>query len=129
MKGMSRLTGYAITDDENQEYAHLKQSIHDILTTPIGSRLMRRDYGSRLADLMDQPTNQTLLLQCYSAIYTALLLWEKRIDISQILINTPISSQLIIDLDFILVDTNQQASMSIPLSLGAINPGQSAHRF
>lgn len=114
---MSRNSGTTLTSELN----HIQQSIHDILTTPIGSRLMRRDYGSRLADLIDQPTNQTLLLQCYSAIYTALLLWEKRIDISQILINTPISSQLIIDLDFILVDANQQASMSIPLSLGAIN--------
>ena len=39
MKGMSRLTGYTITDDESQEYAHLKQSIHDILSTLIGTRL------------------------------------------------------------------------------------------
>ena len=114
---MSRNSGTTLTSELN----HIQQSIHDILTTPIGSRLMRRDYGSRLADLMDQPTNHTLLLQCYSAIYPALLLWERRVDISQILINTPISSQLIIDLDFIIVDTNQQASISIPLSLGAIN--------
>jgi hypothetical protein len=32
---------------------HLKQSIIDILTTPIGSRVMRRDYGSRLFELVD----------------------------------------------------------------------------
>jgi len=114
---MSRNSGTTLTS----ELSHIQQSVHDILTTPIGSRLMRREYGSRLPDLMDQPQNQTLLLQCYSAIYTALLLWEKRIEIHQILINTPISSQLILDLDFVLVDTNQQASMSIPLSLGAIN--------
>lgn len=46
MSGTSRLTGRVIDQD-----AHLTQSITDILTTPKGSRVMRRDYGSRLADL------------------------------------------------------------------------------
>jgi phage baseplate assembly protein W len=29
---------------------HLRQSIRDILTTPIGSRIMRRDFGSGCSD-------------------------------------------------------------------------------
>ncbi len=39
MKGMSAETGKALEGLE-----HLKQSITDILTTPIGSRIMRREY-------------------------------------------------------------------------------------
>uniref|UniRef100_UPI0026076D20 ATPase domain-containing protein n=1 Tax=uncultured Sphingobium sp. TaxID=316087 RepID=UPI0026076D20 len=31
--------------------------VRDILTTPIGSRLMRRDYGSLIPELIDQPAN------------------------------------------------------------------------
>ena len=41
---MNRFTGEKITS----ETEHIKQSIADILLTPIGSRLQRRDYGSRI---------------------------------------------------------------------------------
>lgn len=40
MFGMSNQTGSYLTDEE-----HLKQSIIDILTTPIGSRVICREYG------------------------------------------------------------------------------------
>ena len=30
---------------------HLKQSVRDILTTPLASRVMRREYGSLVPDL------------------------------------------------------------------------------
>ncbi|MGD7246543.1 GPW/gp25 family protein, partial [Ralstonia pseudosolanacearum] len=52
MTGMNSSTGRAIADRP-----HLAQSIGDILTTPIGSRVMRRDYGSEVPDLIDQPLN------------------------------------------------------------------------
>lgn len=41
--GMNRETGKALTGIE-----HIQQSIRDILVTPIGSRVMRRKYGSAL---------------------------------------------------------------------------------
>lgn len=41
MRGMNSETGKTISGIE-----HLKQSIVDILTTPVGTRVMRRDYGS-----------------------------------------------------------------------------------
>ncbi len=53
MRGMSNKTGKELEGIE-----HLKQSIIDILTTPIGSRIMRREYGSRLFELIDRPINR-----------------------------------------------------------------------
>ncbi|MCJ7475671.1 MAG: baseplate assembly protein W, partial [Wolbachia endosymbiont of Homalodisca vitripennis] len=50
MKGMDAKTGKAL-----EEIDHLKQSIIDILTTPVNSRIMRRSYGSRLLELVDKP--------------------------------------------------------------------------
>lgn len=38
---------------------HLKQSVRDILTTPLASRVMRREYGSLVPDLIDEPMNNT----------------------------------------------------------------------
>ena len=50
--GMNASSGHAITDNE-----HIAQSIGDILLTPIGSRVMRRAYGSQLFNLIDQPVD------------------------------------------------------------------------
>jgi phage baseplate assembly protein W len=58
---------------------HLRQSIRDILTTPVGSRVMRRDYGSRLFQLVDAPLNRRTIADLYAATIEALLRWEPRI--------------------------------------------------
>jgi hypothetical protein len=52
MNGMDATTGKALSG-----IAHLAQRIGDILGTPIGTRVMRRDYGSLWRELIDQPTN------------------------------------------------------------------------
>ncbi len=63
MRGMSATSG-----KELEGLDHLKQSIIDILTTPIGSRIMRREYGSRLLELVDRPINRDFSLEIYAAI-------------------------------------------------------------
>ncbi len=62
----------------------IKQCVLDILSTPIGTRIMREDYGSLLPELIDQPLNEEMLLQCYAAIIIALQQFEPRIIINGI---------------------------------------------
>ena len=50
---MSRNTGLSLSSEADQ----IRQSIQDILTTPIGSRIMRRNYGSLLPQLIDARCN------------------------------------------------------------------------
>lgn len=76
---MSRETGRSLSEIE-----HLKQSVVDILSTPIGSRVMRRDYGSRLFDLIDAPLNRATLIDLYAAVAEALAKWENRITVQQV---------------------------------------------
>ena len=59
--------------------AHLRQSIADILTTPIGTRTMRRDYGSLLPELADAPANAATRLLLFAATAIALARWEPRV--------------------------------------------------
>lgn len=66
---------------------HLRQSIAQILTTPIGSRVMRRNFGSLLPDLLDHPLNQQTILQLYAATATALLLHEPRLRLTKVDLN------------------------------------------
>ncbi|MFI9652602.1 GPW/gp25 family protein [Guyparkeria sp. GHLCS8-2] len=81
-QGMNRTTGAAIDGID-----HLRQSITDILTTPVGSRVMRREYGSSLFRLLDQPLNQGTLVQLYAATVEALSRWEPRLNITRVAAN------------------------------------------
>lgn len=73
MDGMSASNGAALGGID-----HLRQSIKDILTTPVGSRVMRRDYGSRLYQLVDAPMNRQTLMNIYAATAEALARTDAR---------------------------------------------------
>lgn len=76
---MNRSTGERLGAIE-----HLRQSVGDILSTPIGSRVMRRTYGSLVPALIDQPDNLATQTRVYSAIVSALMRWEPRLRIDKI---------------------------------------------
>ena len=79
MQGMSRQNGEYLDD-----ITHLKQSIIDILSTPIGSRVLNRDYGSNLYKLIDAPMNKYLYQRIYAAVVEALDRWEPRIKVTKL---------------------------------------------
>lgn len=112
---MSRETGKSITID----LEHIYQSIQDIVTTPIGSRIMRREYGSLIYQLIDSPFDEIATLQLYAATATALLRWEDRIILNSVSLVTNEEGSYFLDIDCSLVDSNKQASLSIPLSIGS----------
>ncbi|WP_292959686.1 GPW/gp25 family protein [Novosphingobium sp. UBA1939] len=74
LTGMDRATGKVLAGDD-----HLGQSVADIVTTPIGSRPMNRDYGCLFLQLLDQPLHRATLMLCTMAIAIALARWEPRI--------------------------------------------------
>ena len=81
------------------EIAHIKQSVANILTTPIGSRIMRRDYGSRLFEKIDRPINGELIAEIYSDVIEALFIWEPRFEVEQITVQNIEKGKIIIDLE------------------------------
>ena len=112
---ISRENGKPLTEIE-----HIKQSLADLISTPIGSRIMRRDYGTQLANLIDQPTSESLYLKCYSTIYIAVLRWEPRIEISKIFISSQEQGKQVLDIEGVLIQSGQNLNMSIPISIGAL---------
>lgn len=79
--GMHAGTGAALNADT---MAHLRQSIATILTTPIGSRVRRRDFGSRLFQLTDMPLNAQAPILIYAAVADALVRWEPRLKLIRV---------------------------------------------
>lgn len=64
------------------EWGHVLQSINMLLTTPPRSRVMRRDYGSELADLIGRPMTPQIVLAVYAATALALAQWEPRFSLT-----------------------------------------------
>jgi len=77
MPGMNVNTGKRLDGID-----HIRQSVADIITTPIGSRVMRRDYGSLVPELLDMPMSDALMMQVYAATVIAVTRWEPRIQIT-----------------------------------------------
>lgn len=80
--GMNRDTGLRL-----EGFDHLIQSIQDILTTPLGSRVHRRDYGSLLPRLVDRPMSGALVALMINATATALDRWEPRLKLEKVIID------------------------------------------
>ena len=116
MIGMNAQTGRTLT-----AAGHLAQSVADILTTPIGTRVMRREYGSQLPDLIDWPTNAATRLQAYAATAMALMRWEPRIRLSRVqLFLGEQPGHVVLDIEGTRADINEPLSLRIPLRFGAI---------
>ncbi|TNJ06612.1 baseplate assembly protein [Aeromonas veronii] len=77
--GMNAANGRAISATD-----HIIQSVRDILITPVGSRVMRRDYGSELFYLIDMPQHQATRLRLMAATVQALINWEPRITVTRV---------------------------------------------
>ncbi len=92
MQGMNVHTGRSIADMD-----HLRQSITDILSTPIGSRVMRRDYGSRLFKRLDAPLTGELLAEIYADVVEALFSYEPRFEVTNVSVVSMENGHLILD--------------------------------
>ena len=115
MIGSNRSTGKPLTDA-----AHLRQSIADILSTPLGSRVMRRDYGSQLPELIDQPFNGTTALRLYAATAAALMRWEPRIRVSRVGLDRSTSTgAFTVTVQGTRTDTGTAQQLSVPIQLAA----------
>ena len=75
------------------------QSIWDILTTRLNTRVMLLDYGSDVPALIDQPGNRETFARFYSAIAQALVKWEPGFRVTQ----------------FQLVDANQDGTFTVAI--------------
>jgi phage baseplate assembly protein W len=106
MRGTNATTGKPLSGLD-----HLRQSIRDILTTPVGSRVMRRDYGSRLFQLVDAPVNARTISDIYAATIEAILRWEPRITPRRVGIQSAVQGRVVIELEAIYTPTGEPITL------------------
>lgn len=102
MIGTSATTGGPLTGLQ-----HLHQSIRDILTTRKGERVMRRDYGSLVPDLVDAPLNDETLVDLYAETVAALTTWEPRIAVERVTASIPGPGRVVLSLSGVYVPTGE----------------------
>lgn len=116
MTGMARSSGVTLDGVE-----HIRQSIGDILSTPIGTRVGRRAYGSLLPDLIDQPMTAANILRIYAATAVAISRNEDRIRLRRVAIQAGErrgAATIVIDADRTdTAPTNARTRLLLPLSL------------
>lgn len=81
MIGMDRHTGRPISGIE-----HLRQCIGDILSTPLGSRRHRPEYGSKLRLFVDLPVNAGWKSAVQAEAARALGRWETRLKLERVVV-------------------------------------------
>lgn len=116
MVGMSRTTGAALDGLE-----HIRQSLRDILGTPIGTRVGRREYGSLLPELLDQPMVGANILRLYAATAVAISRWEDRLRLRRVSLvagERPGAATLVLDaVRTDVAPANARARLVLPLPL------------
>ncbi len=89
MIGVDRRTGQPLSGLD-----HLRQSIEDILTTPLGSRRMRPDYGSNLRRFVDLPVNDGWKSAVQAEVARALGRWEPRLRLERVQVVSVVGGQI-----------------------------------
>ncbi|OSR43137.1 MULTISPECIES: GPW/gp25 family protein [Pseudomonas syringae group] len=93
MIGMDRRTGQPVSG-----LAHLRQSIEDILTTPIGSRRMLPEYGSKIRRFVDLPVNDGWKSAVQAEVARSLSRWEPRLRLERVRVIAVLNGQVTLQL-------------------------------
>ena len=97
----------------------LKANLEQLLSTAIGERVMRRDYGGGLRQLLYDPNNDVLRAVVQHQIAKTVGQWEPRVEIQDLRV-TQHDSELYIELLYLIRRTQQRQSLSVPVGLGGL---------
>lgn len=94
-------------------------SIRQILGTKIGSRVIDRDFGSDLRDVLFTPIDEVSIARVRFAVTSAIQRWERRIDLLNVEVDTSRVSEGVIDvgIQFKVLATAEEGTLIYPLSI------------
>lgn len=97
----------------------VKQSLHILLATELGERVMRSDYGCNLTPLLFETITVTLLTKIKEIIKKAILKYEPRIDLENVYFGSDESQEgiIIIEIEYLIRTTNSRQNYVFPFYL------------
>jgi phage baseplate assembly protein W len=99
-----------------QDEEDIRSSLHLLLTTMVGERLMQPRYGCNLDELLFESLDTTLRTQLIDKIETAILYFEARIDVERVTLDTSREWEgvVFIQVDYIIRSTNSRFNFVFP---------------
>ncbi len=101
------------------EEEKIRQSIWILLSTAPGERLMLPDYGCGIHELVFEPNTSALRALLQEKVRESLTLWESRIDVIEIRVETPAEARnyLLIRIDYRIRSNNAIYNLVFPFFL------------
>ncbi len=94
----------------------INKSLHILLSTRLGERIMLPEYGCNLEELLFQPLDITLKTYIKDLIKTAILYHEPRIDAKKISLDSSqeLEGIIQIEIEYLVRITNSRGNMVFP---------------
>lgn len=91
----------------------INESLHILLVTRPGDRVMRPDYGCNLEFLLFDPMNDNLITYIKDMLSRAILYYEPRIEMEDItiLMSEAMQGQMLVELEYVIRSTNSRFNM------------------
>ena len=93
----------------------IQESLHILLSTRIGERILQPKYGCNTEKLLFEPLDTTLQTYMQEVIKTAILYFEARIKLNKIiLVPEPNEGRILIEVDYTIKGTNSRYNYVYP---------------
>lgn len=103
---------YVKTSSEEKD---IEESLHVLLSTRIGERILQPKYGCNTEKLLFEPLDTTLQTYMQEVVKTAILYFEARIKLDKIeLVPEPNEGRILIAVDYTIKGTNSRYNYVYP---------------
>jgi uncharacterized protein len=106
--------GYSSGDD------NVEQSLHILLMTSLGDRLMRPTFGTKAEKLVFAPGSVRYLRLLETSVRAAVRDFEPRVDLDTVSAETDVSddTRILVSIDYRVRQTNTRQNLVFPFYLG-----------
>jgi uncharacterized protein len=102
--------------------ANVEQSLHILLMTALGERVMRSDFGTQAPRLVFSPGSVQYLRLLENTVREAVRDWEPRVDLTQVIAEAdPVEEfKITVSISYTVRRTNTRNNLVFPFYLGTV---------
>jgi phage baseplate assembly protein W len=102
--------------------ANVEQSLHILLMTALGERVMRSDFGTQAPRLVFSPGSVQYLRLLENTVREAVRDWEPRVDLTQVLAEADSVDEykVTVSISYTVRRTNTRNNLVFPFYLGTV---------
>jgi len=102
--------------------ANVEQSLHILLMTELGERVMRSDFGTQAPRLVFSPGSNQYLRLLEKTIQDAVTNWEPRVDLTGVVAEADPANQfrITVSISYTVRQTNTSTNIVFPFYLGSV---------